>query len=499
MRYRELRRLLLPAPLAAVLCGCVAVPPPPPPNAAVQEAEQVQRSVVKIDADYRAPDHRAPWNAGQEYEGVGTGFIIAGQRIMTNAHVVTNAEYLEVMRDGDARRFRATAKFIAHDCDLAILEVKDPEFFRDSVPLEFGDVPQLNSTVTAYGFPIGGQRLSITRGVVSRIEFNTYSHSGLDQHLTVQVDAAINPGNSGGPIVQDGRVVGVAFQSYSGAVAQNTGYMIPTPVIRRMLDDCADGHYDGYVELAVFHTNLLNPALRRYLRLGPNQQGVWVEDVMPVGSAGGIIQPGDVITRIDGFPIDNTGSIHLGRETVQMEEIVERKFHGDKVKFDLIRSGQPLTVEVALKGAPPFRIYSRTYDQRPRFVLFAGLLFQPISQNVLGAHHIENPDISYLYNFYVIDRIYLERPEMVVLSDIVPDPINNSLTDFRQLLVDEINGVPIKRLADVAEAFKKPVQHHVIKLYHQGRPLVIAADQVEPARQRIRSRYGIQTEQYLGE
>src|SRR5262249_4689183 len=148
-----------------------------------------------------------------------------------------NTKFLTVEKEGDPRKYVAQVEHIAHDCDLALLKVDDPGFFKDTKPLPIGGLPELESTVTTFGYPVGGERLSVTRGVVSRIDFRTYSHSIVDSHLTIQIDAAINPGNSGGPVMQDGYVVGVAFQGYSGDVAQNVGYMIPTPVIQHFLDD----------------------------------------------------------------------------------------------------------------------------------------------------------------------------------------------------------------------------------------------------------------------
>ncbi len=94
------------------------------------------------------------------------------------------------------------------------------------------------------------------------MDFQTYSHSAVDSHLACQIDAAINPGNSGGPVLQNGKVVGVAFQGYSGDVAQNVGYMIATPVLQHFLEDIADGHYDKYVDLAITPFRLQNPAER---------------------------------------------------------------------------------------------------------------------------------------------------------------------------------------------------------------------------------------------
>ena len=181
---------------------------------------QIQSSLVRITSTEVEPDYRAPWNSGSIGRGVGAGFVIDGQRILTNAHVVSNSRYLTVEREGDPNKYPATVQFVAHDCDLALLQVANPNFWKGMKPLTFGGIPSLESMVSAYGYPIGGERMSVTTGIVSRIDFNLYTHSAIDSHLAIQISAQINPGNSGGPVLQNSKVVGVAFQGYSGDIAQ---------------------------------------------------------------------------------------------------------------------------------------------------------------------------------------------------------------------------------------------------------------------------------------
>src|SRR2546428_12525155 len=102
--------------------------------------------------------------------------------------------------------------------------------------------------------------MSVTTGIISRIDFQLYTHSSIVSHLAIQISAQINPGNSGGPVMQNAKVVGVAFQGYSGEVAQGVAYMVPTPVINRFLKDVADAHYGGYGDPAIQHSRLQNPA-----------------------------------------------------------------------------------------------------------------------------------------------------------------------------------------------------------------------------------------------
>ncbi|CAI5974671.1 unnamed protein product [Closterium sp. NIES-64] len=100
--------------------------------------------------------------------------------------------------------------------------------------------------VTVVGYPIGGDTISVTSGVVSRIEVTAYVH-GASELLGVQIDAAINSGNSGGPAFNAaGECVGIAFQSMRGDEAENIGYIIPTPVIHHFISDYdRNGHYTG--------------------------------------------------------------------------------------------------------------------------------------------------------------------------------------------------------------------------------------------------------------
>jgi len=465
--------------------------------AGIAEGSPVAKSLVRIEATFQEPTYKAPWNPGDVSGGVGAGFVISGNRIMTNAHVVSNARFLTVSKEGDPRPYPAKVLYVAHDCDLAVLTVEEPGFFKGTAALEFGGIPEIESTVSVYGYPIGGSRLSVTQGIVSRIDFQTYSHSGMDSHLTIQIDAAINPGNSGGPVLQGGKVVGVAFQGYSGDVAQNVGYMIPTPVAKRFLKDIGDGHYDRYVDLALSYKNLFNPAARRALGLKDNDRGVLVGSVYEGGSSEGIVKPGDVLMAIDGLPISSDATIPMDKDSVQLAEVVERKFKGDTVTLDVLRDGRPLQLRIPLNGPWPFTLHGNAYDEDPRFIIFAGLLFQPVDQNWMTECQPDDLRLRYMFDFFIEDKIYRERPEIIVLSGILADPVNAYAADFRNGILDEINGRKILKLADAAEEFAKPAEYYVIKMAGSGRPIVLERKAVEDARQRILSRYGVTKEQNL--
>ena len=454
-------------------------------------------SMVRISTTAQQPDYLVPWNPGNVGGGVGAGFVISGKRIMTNAHVVSNATFITVVKEGDPTPWEARVLHVAHDCDLAILGVYDEKFFEGTKPLEFGGIPELESTVSAYGYPIGGDRLSVTTGVVSRIDFQPYSHSEVDSHLAIQIDAAINPGNSGGPVMQNGKVVGVAFQGFSGAVAQNVGYMIPTPVVRRFLQDVEDGSYDRYMDLGATYFPILNPAKRKALGIEEPDRGVIIGSVFDGGPAQEKLQPGDVILSVDGYKVYADGKIDLDGERTEMAEIFERKFKGDKVKLELLRDGAKQDLTIDLDRPWPFEMQARAYDKRPRFVLVGGLLFQPLNRDFLDAQKDVDTRLRYFFDFYVSDHLYRERPEVIVLSEILKDPVNTYAAPFKGGIVDKINGQQIKSLDDVAAAFEQPGEFHVIEILGEGRPIVLERSALAEAGERIRQRYRVTTEQNL--
>ncbi len=474
----------------------VTVPVPVGPT---QPNGKIQNSLVRITATEVEPDYRAPWNSGAIQRGIGAGFVIAGSRIMTNAHVVSNSRYLTVEREGDPNKYTATVLFVAHDCDLAVITVRDSDFFKNMTPLNFGGIPELESTVSAYGYPLGGQRMSVTAGIVSRIDFQLYTHSSIDSHLAIQISAQINPGNSGGPVMQNGKVMGVAFQGYSGDVAQGVAYMIPTPVVQRFLKDIQDGHYDKYVDLGITYSKLQNPAQRHFLGLKNNDRGVLVSTVIAAGTASKVIQPGDVLLAIDDHPIASDSFVELEGERVEMPEVVERKFKGDTVKLDILRDKKPLTVNVELGTVWPYLQQGHSYDVRARYIVYAGLLFQPLSLDLIEAYQPNDLRLRHFFDRFVTDQIYLEHPEVIVLTNILPDPINSYLMPYRMSIVDEVNGKKIRTLDDLAKVFAETADRFVVRMIGDGPPLVLDPQEVESARERIKTRYNVVSEQNLNE
>ncbi|KAG6533600.1 hypothetical protein ZIOFF_007475 [Zingiber officinale] len=143
---------------------------------------------------------------------------------------------------------------------LRVMSAKEKRDVCSSIIHQTNKLYDTQDSVTVIGYPLGGDTIAVTKGVVSRIE---YAHGSSDL-LSIQIDAAINPGNSGGPTFNDrGECIGVAFQVFRSEDTENIGYVIPTTVVSHFLDDYErNGKYTGFPSLGVLLQKLENPALR---------------------------------------------------------------------------------------------------------------------------------------------------------------------------------------------------------------------------------------------
>ena len=478
-----------PAPVAEV------AEPAPETQVPAASLASAYRGIVKVEVVNRTPDYETPWQSGNFGRGTGTGFLVAPGRFMTNAHVVANAEKIDISLYADARRIPARVKFVAHDADLALLEIDDMSAFEGVPCLEFSEeLPQLEDTVRAIGYPVGGNRLSVTRGIVSRIDTIPYAHTRNIAHMALQVDAAINPGNSGGPVLKGDKVIGVAFQGLMQA--NSTGYVIPMPVIRHFLQDVRDGRYDGYVEMGAQFMPMENKAMRRHYEMPDNGLGCLVADVVKGSACDGALQPGDVVMAVNGLPVDCTAMIELDGVRVRLEELAERAFAGDKIHFTILRDGQVQETEASLAPLPSIRVLSRRYDEQPRYVVFAGMVFQPLEFNVVQAHQVSSADVMVELDRFTRGGESCVKDDLVLLTRTLPDEVNVRLTNTGRNLVTRVNGVEVKGLAHLhsllypAEGEARP-DYTVIELADAPRPLVIDNAAVDAANGRIAERYNI--------
>ncbi|WP_269525898.1 S1C family serine protease [Coraliomargarita parva] len=434
----------LPLLLGLLLAGLIRIHAAPPEQAVVQIVNYTQR-----------PDWVEPWRFSRISGGLGSGFVIEGERILTNAHVVSWSKQLIVHRYQDPRPYRAEIEYIGHDCDLAVLKVADPQFFEGIEPLPIGELPEVRSTVTTYGYPTGGRQISYTRGVISRIEMQLYAHIYNRSFLAVQTDAAINPGNSGGPAIQNGQVVGVSFQGKPDL--ENAGFFIPPGIIRHFLEDIEDGQYDGFPDAGISTMSLINPAHRASLKLPQDDIGVRIDHLLhPFPETHQRLRENDVILAVSGYPVDSDGMIRYKGNRVHAAVLFDQIQHGEQISLKIWREGSEHTIDLPIYANREDRISGNQYHAPP-YLLVGGLVFTELSSNYFGSLGRDwrkkvSPEVVYALHYRDIQSESIARSKPVVLSKILKHPSNLDFGISPGSVLKEVNGVEIHSMRDLQQA-----------------------------------------------
>ncbi len=456
---------------------------------AEDSSTKVERSIVKIYTVSKQPNYLEPWNSTVRRSS-GSGSIISKNRILTNAHVVANQTFLEVKKYGDTKRYQAKVLEVSHDIDLALLEVEDKNFFKDTKPLNFGTLPKIQDKVTVYGYPMGGNTISVSTGIVSRIEHNRYAHSG-DSFLSIQIDAAINPGNSGGPTISDGKIVGVVMQGIM--FSQNIGYMVPVDVIQHFLKDVEDGIHDGLPKLGIYTEKIENPTLKEYYKLDEKVGGILVVDILYNSPFKDVLKKDDIITAIDGHKIESDGTVAFREnQYTNMKYYIDMHQYGDEVSLDILRNGEKSVIKVCFsehKNKSKMSYAELEYDKMPSYFIFGGYVFTPLTLNLLNASNRPNLPLRYIATKFPKEK----NQEVVVLLKVLSSELSRGDGGISFWKVDKINGQRFKNFKEFYKLLTLSKKEYVILEDEDGSKVVIDRKKSTNIEEEILSRYSIKS------
>ncbi|OEL20967.1 Protease Do-like 9 [Dichanthelium oligosanthes] len=410
-------------------------------------------AVVKVFCVHTEPNFSLPWQRKRQYSSSSSGFIIGGRRVLTNAHSVEHYTQVKLKKRGSDTKYLATVLAIGTECDIALLTVSDDEFWEGVSPVEFGTLPALQDAVTVVGYPIGGDTISVTSGVVSRIEILSYVH-GSTELLGLQIDAAINSGNSGGPAFNDrGKCVGIAFQSLKHEDAENIGYVIPTPVITHFIKDYEkSGEYTGFPILGIEWQKMENPDLRKSMGMKPDQKGVRVRRVEPTAPESGCLQPSDIILSFDRVDIANDGTVPFRHgERIGFSYLVSQKYTGEKALVKVLRDSK--VHEFKIRLATHKRLVAAHVKGRPpSYYIVAGFVFAAVSVPYLRSEYGKDYEFDAPVKLLVKHlHAMAESPDeqLVVVSQVLVADINIGYEEIVNTQVLAFNGQPVKNLKNL--------------------------------------------------
>ena len=448
----------------------------------------VKKALVKVYTSHQLFDYLSPWQYGQSANSTATGFIIDGERIITNAHAVLNSKFLQVRKEGDSKKYKAVVKFTSEEYDLALVEIEDKSFFKGTVPLKLGTLPEIQEKLTVYGYPLGGDKLSTTQGIVSRMEHNTYTLTNR-KFLIGQTDAAINSGNSGGPVVSKGKVAGVAFAGLNSA--DNIGYFIPVNILNNFLEDIKDGKYDGSPLLGVEWSELESPSHRRMLGIEDKTGGILIKKVFKNSPFEGVLQKNDVLMKLDNYPVEYDGTIEFRKnEKTDFSYVNQQKKYGDNLSYEIIRDKKTKTGQVKLeKKAIKYTVVTEvTIETPPSYMVYGGLLFEPLTSNYMAG------TIEKLGSVYDREELYKDYKELVVLVRVLPFDVNLGYTDAENEIIVKVNGEKYKDFKDFAQKVKNVKSGFIVFENDNGDEIVLDVKEVEEQREELMQNYNISSD-----
>jgi hypothetical protein len=451
-----------------------------------------ERSVVTLEISRKQYDYYQPWTR-KTSRAQKTGLYVGDHQILTTADEIFDRTLVRLQKGGRGRWSLGEVSWIDYHANLALITTSEEDFWRDLNPATLGGTVPEDGGLQIFRWHDGN--LENRRAEFTQFTVREGQLAALNQPV-LEADSEIQSAGWGEIITANSHALGIlSSQEARMCIA------IPATFIQNILEARKQGQYHGLGYFHFFWQGAQNPASLARLRLTGAPRGIIVNSVPDRPDTGEqVIRPQDVILTIDGFDLDIQGDyVDPEYGNLMLENLATRnKWAGDDVKMEIWREGKLTNIVYRL---PKYDysvslVPSATYDQEPEYLILGGLVFQPLTDSYLQSWGNDWRRRSpFRLNYYRSDVPTQDRPALVLMSQVLPDPYNIGYQDQRCLVVDKINGKRISRLADLREALETPVNgFHVIELMQSDslRRIVLAAgDSEKEATGRILKRYGI--------
>jgi len=458
-------------------------------------SETMKNSIVYLQISYYGYEQYQPWKNRDLTEGFGVGCAVAGNQVITTAYNVANAAFIRVKKADRNDYIQAKITVIDYECNLALIELDSNSLGKPLVPLIFSEKYKKGAGVNFYWLSVGSQMYS-GRGFLDRaaVDSSTISFS---QILTF-VAAGISDSTASGQLYcLDNKPLGIASWSNENKEAG----IIPAKVINRFLADVKDGTYNGIGSVGFEVSRLLEPAMRKYLKMPDDlQNGIYISDIYTIGTGSDILKSGDVLLSIDGFELNPYGRFkHPQFDIISFDYLITNKTAGEKISFEIWRDGKKQLIETLVKNFDVSRMLVPWYelDRQPEYIIIGGCIFQKLTKSYLAGRggDWQGKVEPHIYN-YLLNEAFKptgERKEIIVLSYCLPANINLGYHNLSQFVVDSINGMKIRSMKDipVALALNPQAKYDVIEFEMEQPAIVLDRSQLNSAGLEIAKNYGI--------
>lgn len=487
-----------PAPSpAATAAPTPAAATPAPASPAVPIT--AQPPVVRVNVAAQASNFTQPWRKNPRTIRQGLGVVLVDGRILVTAELVADHIDVELEQPATAVKAQAEVEIVDYDANLALLSAPAADFLQSIPGARLDETVSVGERVEVMQLEPNGRPVT-TPATVTTIEVGPYpvdENAFLLFRLSVPLQSRENSFTI--PAFKDGRLAGLLMR-YSPST--QTADLVPAPVIAQFLKAAAKDPYAGFPRAGLTFSDTRDPQFRRYLKLPEGSGGAYVAKVLPGSPAEAAgIKAGDVLLNVGGRSIDQDGNYQderFGR--ISLAHYVSTSLEvGQKVPIVAWRDGAEVKLEGTLAPRDRSRMVSQPYifDREPDYVVVGGIVFSELSRQFLrefGRNWPEDAPLKLVY----LDRFQSELPpdrgRIVFISNVLSSPNNIGYEGLGFEVVDEINGRPIRSLADVAEAVKNPKDgFHRIRLAEDPGLLVLDVEGSKADEQRIKQQYGLES------
>ena len=474
-------------------------PTPTPRTESPRPSAGEQPPVVRVNVAAQSPNFMQPWRKNPRTIRQGLGVVLMDGRILVTAELVADHIDVELEKPDTAAKAAAQVEVVDYDANLALIAAPAAEFLQSIPGARLDESVSVGDRVEVMQLETNGKPVT-TPATVTTVEVGPYpvdENAFLVFKLSVPLQSRENSFTI--PALKDGRLVGLVMR-YSPAT--QTADLVPAPVIAHFLRAAAKQPYAGFPRAGLTFSDTRDPQLRRFAKLPDGTGGAYVTKVLPGSPAEAAgIKAGDVLLSVDGRAIDQDGNYEDERfGKISLAHYVSTALQaGQKIPVVVWRDGAEVKLEGTLAPRDRSRMISQPYifDREPDYVVVGGIVFSELSRQFLrefGRGWQEDAPLKLLY----LDRFQSELPpdrgRIVFISSVLSSPNNIGYEGLGFEVVEEINGKPIRSLADVAAAVDNPEgPYHRIRLAEDPGLLVLDVEGSKADEARIKQQYGLES------
>ena len=458
-------------------------------------ADQITQSLVYIDVSRNEYSQLYPWKRLDMKQDSGFGCAISPDQVLTTAENLVNAEYIKLKWAGQTEYVSAQILFIDYESDLALLKLNTEQIKAPLSPITFKEKFVKNAELDSYcisptGTLITGRAYLDTAKV--RSPLTSYSDK-----LNLIVANSSSPGANAKLFCMNNEPIGIASKSYD-----SDAQLIPADMINAFLADCSDGIYKGFGAIGFLAEQLVDPALRNYLKLPEDIEGMLVCDVRTLGTASDILHPNDVIVAIDNHKLNS-----YGRYTdptygeIMFHNLITSRPAGSSITFEVYRDGSSQILQTTVTNFPvtDMLIPYYTYFTQPEFTVIGGYVFQQLTAPYMRAFgdNMQSSVPPHIFNYYQQSSFKptAERDGIVVLSFVMPTQLSLGYHNLRSLVVKTYNDQQINSVADLiaAQGLNPDSKYDIVEFEQDYPTLVIDRAAAVQTNVQIQQLYGVST------